>query len=399
VAIELDGDANPRLYLTARVATGLHDVAVIPKRRTSSDATAFGPSSDRTSIVAVVTHADGGHLERIEIDRAAWTPAPASAAVFAQPPGDPATLPVAENPTALTSYAPARDLVPTGWSPIFETVEELGAFAGAATGGIDVIGRHSWQADAAVGSDGRTIGSASYAYSRFTHAVLFGQIASTWRLEQRIESTAGELLRLERKRSAAVGVVLPWQRWRRTTLFSANLELEDRYRENAGDIEALAGAAPVQQEPTLAGGGAGVRFGNTQAAIDIPDPTAESTFMRCKLDWPSASRAPHSQWLAYYRRLLAIRRREIAPLIPDISADRRSFRVEHDRGLFVHWPLSGGRRLALAANLGGRQALDVPGEVECGRILFATPGVGDHGPTMPAWSALFAIVDGGLRVA
>lgn len=265
--IELDGDAKPRLYLTARVATGLHDVAVIPKRRTSSDATAFGPSSDRASIVAVVTHADGGHLERIEIDRAAWTPAPASAAVFAQPPGDPATLPVAENPTALTSYAPARDLVPTGWSPIFETVEELGAFAGAATGGIDVIGRHSWQADAAVGSDGRTIGSASYAYSRFTHAVLFGQIASTWRLEQRIESTAGELLRLERKRSAAVGVVLPWQRWRRTTLFSANLELEDRYRENAGDIEALAGAAPVQQEPTLAGGGAGVRFGNTQAGL------------------------------------------------------------------------------------------------------------------------------------
>jgi len=141
------------------------------------------------------------------------------------------------------------------------------------------------------------------------------------------------------------------------------------------------------------------RFGNTQAAIDIPDPTAESTFMRCKLDWPSASRAPHSQWLAYYRRLLAIRRREIAPLIPDISADRRSFRVEHDRGLFVHWQLSGGHRLALAANLGGRQALDVPDDVQCGRILFATPGVGEQYPKMPSWSALFAIVDGGLRVA
>jgi len=141
------------------------------------------------------------------------------------------------------------------------------------------------------------------------------------------------------------------------------------------------------------------QFDNAQSVADVLDPTAESTFMRCKLDWLSLSRAPHAQWLAYYRRLLAIRRREIAPLIPDISADRRSFRVEHDRGLFVHWPLSGGHRLALAANLGGRHALDVPDEVQCGRILFATPGVGEHGPTMPAWSALFAIVDGGLRVA
>ena len=141
------------------------------------------------------------------------------------------------------------------------------------------------------------------------------------------------------------------------------------------------------------------RFGNTQAAIDIPDPTAESTFMRCKLDWPALSRTPHAQWLAFYRRLLAIRRREIVPLIPGIDANRCSFRIDDDRALFVNWPLAGGRGLALAANLGGRQALDVPDEVQCGRILFATPGVDEHGPTMPSWSVLFAIVDGDLRVA
>ena len=29
-------------------------------------------------------------------------------------------------------YSPARDLLPTGWSPVLETVEELGCFAGAA---------------------------------------------------------------------------------------------------------------------------------------------------------------------------------------------------------------------------------------------------------------------------
>ena len=51
------------------------------------------------------------------------------------------------------------------------------------------------------GPGGRTIGSATYAYNRFRRAQLFGQVASTWRLEQRIESDAGELLRLERKRA------------------------------------------------------------------------------------------------------------------------------------------------------------------------------------------------------
>jgi hypothetical protein len=265
--LELEGDANPRLYLTARVATGLHEVAVIPTRRASSDTTAPGTTRDRAAIVAIVTHADGRHLEHLEIDRAAWIAAPASAAEYAQRPSEPEALPVGEDLTSTTSYAPGRDLFPTGWSPVFETVEELGPFAGAATGGVDVIGRHTWQASGAYGPDGRAIASATYAYSRFRHAVLFGQVASTWRLEQRIESDAGELLRLERKRSAVVGVVLPWETLRRTTLFSANLELEDRHRENAGDVGAVSDAAPVQQDPTLAGGGLGVRFGNAQAGL------------------------------------------------------------------------------------------------------------------------------------
>ena len=264
--LELEGDTNPRLYLMARVATGLHEVALIP-RRAPGNTIAGGGSADRAAIVAIATHADGRHLERLEIDRAAWIAAPASSAEYAQRPGQPAAPPVGEDLTSEKSYAPIRDLYPTGWSPVFETVEELGVFAGAATGGVDVIGRHAWQASAAYGPDGRTIGSATYAYQRFSHAVLFGQVASTWRLEQRIDAEAGELLRLERKRSAVLGVALPWQTFRRTTLFSANVELEDRHRENAGDFEAVSIAPPIEQEPTLAGGGLGLRFGNVQAGL------------------------------------------------------------------------------------------------------------------------------------
>ena len=77
----------------------------------------------------------------------------------------------------------------------------------------------------------------------------------------------GELLRLERKRSAIAGVIVPWETLRRRTLFSANLEIEDRHREHSGDAGAVSGADPIEQEPTLVGGGLGVSFGNTQAGL------------------------------------------------------------------------------------------------------------------------------------
>ena len=281
-ALELEGDADPRLYVTARVATGIHEVAVVPTQQGSSQTNGPGALSGRTTIVAVVTHADGRHLERFEIDRAAWIAAPAPSAEYAQLPGDPDASLALGDPTETKPYAPARDLWPTGWSPVFETVEELGLFAGAATGGVDVIGRHAWQGNVAYGSDGRLIGSASYLYRRFRRAQLFGQVASTWRLEQQIESEAGELLRLERKRSAAVGVAFPWQTFRRTTLFSASVAIEDRHRENGGDTTAVSIADPIQQDPTLVGGGLGLSFGNTQAglrSISVQDGVRMSAFI------------------------------------------------------------------------------------------------------------------------
>jgi hypothetical protein len=263
-ALELEGDAIAHLYLAARVATGIHEVTAVPM---PGDTIAPDARSGRTTIVAMVTHADGRHLERFEIDRETWVAAPVPAAEYARRPGDPEALPTLVEPTTTTSYTPARDLLPTGWSPVFETVEELGFFAGGETGGVDVIGRHVWQANAAYGPDGRTMGSASYAYRRFPHALLFGQFSSTWRLEQRIESEAGELLRLERKRSAAAGVVLPWTTLRQTTRLSTSFQIEDRYRENIGDTGAVSSAGPVQQEPTLVGGALGLTFGNVQAGL------------------------------------------------------------------------------------------------------------------------------------
>jgi Tol biopolymer transport system component len=254
--LELQGDETARVFLAARVATGIHDVAVIPAR----------PGSTETSIVAVVTHSDGRHLERFEVNRAASIEAPSAIAEFAQRPvlfEAPVSIDVAD----VTTYSPARDLMPAGWSPVFETMEGVGVFAGAATGGVDVIGRHAWMGTAAYGAGGRTIGSASYAYRRFSHAHLFGRFSSNWRLEERVASEAGEVRRLERKRSASVGVLFPWSTSRRTTLLSASVDVEERRRENTGDAAAVAAADPVRRDPTLVGGGVGLNFGNTQAGL------------------------------------------------------------------------------------------------------------------------------------
>ena len=47
----------------------------------------------------------------------------------------------------------------------------------------------------------------------------------------------------------------------------------------------------------------------------IPDPQAESTFRRSSLDWSRARAAVHKDWLAFHQALLALRTREIAPLL------------------------------------------------------------------------------------
>ncbi len=43
------------------------------------------------------------------------------------------------------------------------------------------------------------------------------------------------------------------------------------------------------------------------------DPQAEETFLRAKLRWESLARSPHAEMLAFYRALIALRRR-LAPL-------------------------------------------------------------------------------------
>jgi malto-oligosyltrehalose trehalohydrolase len=117
----------------------------------------------------------------------------------------------------------------------------------------------------------------------------------------------------------------------------------------------------------------------------IPNPTALSTFEMSHLDWAEPRAEPHASWLARYRRLLAIRAREIIPRLAGIGPFAGSYRVLGEKAVRVRWQLGDGSRLLLLANFAG-ESTTVPPEVAESRPLYtsAEPGA--------AYSATFFLL-------
>jgi maltooligosyltrehalose trehalohydrolase len=110
------------------------------------------------------------------------------------------------------------------------------------------------------------------------------------------------------------------------------------------------------------------------ADVEIPDAVSEDTFRSACLNWSRLTESPHAQWLEHYRRLLAVRHRDIAPLIPSITRGRCIKLKDgklHDSGAFaVDWAMEDGAVLHLLANLTD-QIVPVVGRA-AGRVIFAT---------------------------
>ena len=122
-------------------------------------------------------------------------------------------------------------------------------------------------------------------------------------------------------------------------------------------------------EPPLA---AQVRAQRAREAPGSPDPGAVTTWAAARLDWSLLRQDPHARWLTHYRRLLAVRRRDIVPLLPHLGPGR----CTHPPGgvaFAVDWATRE-RTLHLIANLGPTPA-PLPARA-AGRVIFAThPGV------------------------
>jgi len=105
-----------------------------------------------------------------------------------------------------------------------------------------------------------------------------------------------------------------------------------------------------------------------QAAI--PDPNAPATWRRCLLPGaPPDARARN--WLAYYRGLLALRRREIVPRLPGARAT--GARAVGPAAARACWRLGDGSRLSLHVNLGPQACPCDPLAVPDAEPLFETP--------------------------
>jgi 1,4-alpha-glucan branching enzyme len=126
-------------------------------------------------------------------------------------------------------------------------------------------------------------------------------------------------------------------------------------------------------------------FRDAAARDRIPDPTLASTFERSKLDWREPTHSAHASWLARYRRLLAIRSREIVPRLSGRGDLAGRYRVLGAKSVIVEWRLGDGSTLRLIANL-GTEPVDAPEINEGGRTLY---GSGDA-PGAPQ-SAFFVL--------
>ena len=84
-----------------------------------------------------------------------------------------------------------------------------------------------------------------------------------------------------------------------------------------------------------------------RAAAAIPDPSQTRRSSAPGWTGRRASVPPHSEWLALYRRLLALRHREIVPLLAGMNGRERSFSKIGEQALHVRWSAGGaGARVA-----------------------------------------------------
>lgn len=83
----------------------------------------------------------------------------------------------------------------------------------------------------------------------------------------------------------------------------------------------------------------------------IPDPLAWTTFTSAKLRWEERFYSRHDHCLAQHRQLIAVRHREIVPLLEQITGNAGSFEVVGPGAVVVRWTVNDGRELHLYANL------------------------------------------------
>lgn len=112
------------------------------------------------------------------------------------------------------------------------------------------------------------------------------------------------------------------------------------------------------------------KFSDPEVRAKIPDPNAESTFTRSKLNWTALEQPEHESWLHFYREMLALRQRAIVPLLRELIPGTGNFHTFEPLGLAVEWRLKNGSKLKLFANLGDDE---IPAQVgAASQIIYSS---------------------------
>lgn len=127
-------------------------------------------------------------------------------------------------------------------------------------------------------------------------------------------------------------------------------------------------------------------FQDPAARERIPDPTAVATFDSARLRWEDLQQEPHAVWLAWYRRVLEVRREQILPRLPQLAAAR--FECVGTQAVIVCWEMPDeAAELRLEANLAGTACAGFGHEP--GQLLWlegAVPEPGRFAPWTVRWS-------------
>ncbi len=105
----------------------------------------------------------------------------------------------------------------------------------------------------------------------------------------------------------------------------------------------------------------------------VPDPNAEETFNRSKLDWGKLESEKGKAWLAFTQQLLALRQRHIVPLLATAGGHSGKVLKTAKGFIAVSWQFPQGE-LSLALNI-SKQAQPLP--TMAGKTLFAWPQEND----------------------
>ena len=115
------------------------------------------------------------------------------------------------------------------------------------------------------------------------------------------------------------------------------------------------------------------QFANPEVRQTIPDPNAQDTFDRSKLNWSSLQEPFHNDWLVYYRSLLVLRHERIFPLISGRLGNTAEFQQLSETGLRIRWRFGEELVLMLLANLGETPVLLTDDTFKAGESLFVHP--------------------------